>query len=108
MARGHTSSLANEETGATPAEISDLSLGVPYPNPATRIANVSYSVSVPGDYALDVFDMLGRRVRLVSSGAHATGTHEATIDVAGLSAGLYLVRIRGDGAPATQTLSVVR
>ena len=81
--------------------------GPAYPNPATETVTVPYRLP-PGSSAgrLVLYDLAGRRVL---AQAVAPGAAPATLGVAGLAAGLYLLTLEVAGQPpATQRLAVVR
>ncbi|WP_412061417.1 choice-of-anchor Q domain-containing protein [Rubrivirga sp. IMCC45206] len=84
-------------------------LATPAPNPASGRATVAFSVAAPGRVELALFDALGRRVQTVFDGEVVPGGVEsAPIDVSGLAAGVYIVRLSGAAGVATRTLTVVR
>jgi hypothetical protein len=62
------------------------------PNPLR--GSVDFGVSLPRSGAVDValFDVAGRRVRPIYSGAATAGRQRLRLDAGGLSAGLYLLR----------------
>jgi len=70
---------------------SDAGVSV-YPNPAASVINVVISSSVQGQVQLEILNMLGQRMTSI-----ATTDNKATIDVAGLPAGSYLVICYNDG-----------
>jgi hypothetical protein len=79
------------------------------PNPARQRATVRYGVpaAIEGDVRLRLYDVLGRRVRTVSAGAES-GRHRQTLDLGGLSPGVYVLRLRAGGATTTKKLTIVR
>jgi hypothetical protein len=80
-----------------------------FPNPARRAVQAHYTLGAPQTVTLDLVDVLGRRVRSVEMGPQPAGEHEVRLDLGGLRAGLYVLRLRGDaGAGATQRIVVVR
>ncbi|WP_310392839.1 T9SS type A sorting domain-containing protein [Hymenobacter sp.] len=84
-------------TAARPAAVRALALGV-YPNPATATATVETAAPT----RVTVFDLTGRVVRA----AGATQRRHA-LSLAGLAAGVYLVRAEGaDGAAGVKRLLV--
>ncbi|MEF8940304.1 MAG: T9SS type A sorting domain-containing protein, partial [Salinivenus sp.] len=76
------------------------------PNPARQRATVRYGVpgGLDDDVVLRLYDMLGRRVRTVTAGAEA-GRHEQTLELGGLSPGVYVLRLRAGGATTTKKLT---
>jgi predicted outer membrane repeat protein len=90
------------------ASVSELELLGTYPNPAQRQATIRFALPEGTDAAtLRLYDTLGRRVRTVDLESKP-GRHEATLDVAGLSSGVYFLRIRTAASVRTQRLTVVR
>lgn len=73
-----------------------------YPNPFNNAVSISYSISSSGVYDLSVFDILGRRVKILTSGFLNAGenrviwdgTDEYSRDVA---SGIYFARLQGEG-----------
>ena len=91
---------------AAPAGLA-VRLDPPRPNPARGVVTVPYALAAAGPVWLEVVDVLGRRVRAVLDGApRAAGPHAASVDAAGLPAGLYVVRLRAGGAVRTRALVV--
>ena len=83
---------------------SDLSFDV-MPNPLTgRAATVRYSLPKAGPVSISVFDVAGRNVSSRTLLASRTGA--VSLDLRSLSAGIYLVRLDGDGFEATRKLVV--
>ncbi|WP_424520198.1 reprolysin-like metallopeptidase [Rubrivirga sp.] len=77
------------------------------PNPASSRAVVSVELETPGHVSASVHDALGRQVALLHDG-DASGSFDLEVDAAGLAAGVYLVRIVGDGFTTTRQLVVAR
>ena len=76
-----------------------------YPNPAAGRATVAFSAG--GAARLDVFDALGRRVATLHDGPAQPGL-TATLDTASLPAGVYVLRLRGEGGAAARRIVVAR
>ena len=64
-----------------------------YPNPATDIVNVQCAMNDERVEAVEVVDMYGRIVHTVVEPSYYGGSTTARINVSGLSAGLYFVRV---------------
>ncbi len=93
-----------DEAGAASAAVG---LSAVAPNPATGRASLSLRQAAPGAVTVGVYDALGRRVAVLFDGV--AGTDEAlSLDVAGLPAGVYVVRASGAGVQAAQRFTVVR
>lgn len=85
-----------------------LGLSAPWPNPTRGAATVSWSLDRSESVRLELFDMLGRRVRILEDGVHPAGPHESRLDAATLGPGVYRLRLRAGDRVATRSLVVVR
>lgn len=81
---GQLGGLVMTNRAPAPAEVFSL-----VPNPATTQTRLTWPAATAAQRPVQVLDGLGREVRRQVLPAHAT---TATLDVAGLPAGLYLVR----------------
>ncbi len=70
-----------------------------YPNPTDGIVNVNYFGTWNADMTIDILDITGK---VVSS--YTTNSYSYTLDISHLAAGLYTMRIVGDGGIATKKL----
>jgi hypothetical protein len=85
-----------------------IALEVPRPNPATREAVLDFSVGQSGHARLSVVDVQGREVLVVFDGAREPGPGSTVLNVSGLAAGVYMVRLDAGGHIATQRFVVSR
>ncbi len=85
-----------------------LTLAPAFPNPTAGAATLRYTLAAPGPVALDVFDVLGRRVATLVDGDRPAGEHTARFDGSGLASGRYVVHLRADGQERTQPLTLTR
>ena len=109
---GHGAAVYRFASGVSseddPDEAPALGLDAPYPNPARGTAHVGYRTSARGPTTLELFDMLGRKVRTIADGDAAAGHHSIIVDTGTLSAGIYLLRLSHGGHMATRRLVVLR
>lgn len=73
-----------------------------YPNPFNPGTVIPYYLEAAGQVRLEVFNLLGQRVRLLVDGAQPGGSHAATWDATDdrgrlVGAGVYLYRLTVDG-----------
>ncbi len=99
-----------EEGGSVP---NAFALVGAYPNPTTRAVQIAFDLAEPSEVVLELYDVLGRRVRRHDQGVLAAGAgREVRVDAARLGAGVYLYRVVAVGAHATNhatgRLTVVR
>lgn len=80
------------------------------PNPASGRATVSYRVETGGRGRVEIrlYDPLGAEVRTLVERRLGSGRHQAIVDLTGLPAGTYLVRLTAGGRTSVRSLRVVR
>ncbi len=92
------------DTAAIPAGINDFNelpnnfkLRQNYPNPFNSRTVISYSISKPASVELNVYDVLGTKVRTLVNECQDAGNHEVPFDPKNLSAGVYFYKLSVDG-----------
>ena len=91
-ARPTTNDRAPIPSGASPA------LKQNFPNPFSESTTIAYTLSEPGNVLLEVYDLLGRRIDILTDNGKTAGDHQLiweARDAQGspLPAGVYLVKI---------------
>lgn len=92
-----------EETAPT-----NVTLAAPYPNPSRSAAVLRYELPQAAAVRLAVYDVLGREVAVVVNETRSAGRHEAAVNVAGWSPGVYVVRLSAGETTAMRRLVVAR
>ncbi len=64
-----------------------------YPNPVRSHTTIGFELLTAERVTLSVYDMLGRRVRLLADGPLPGGMHQYVLDAGDLPSGLYLYRL---------------
>ena len=101
--------LAGRATSAEgPLAGAGVELMPPAPNPVRGRAQVAFTAGAGGRAELELFDTTGRLVTTLASGAVGPGRQVTPVDASGLAAGVYVLRLRAEGAVRAQTLTVVR
>src|SRR5262249_10183707 len=78
------------------------------PNPSRGTLSVAFELPEPSDVRLELFDLLGRRVRDVHA-PYAAGPQLVSLDHGTkLAAGLYQVRLQAGGREARLSVIVLR
>ena len=85
-----------------------LALSAATPNPTRGTARLTAHLATPSGVDVGLYDALGRRVATLAQGTQPAGDLVLDVDASALPAGVYVVRLRADGAQATARLSVVR
>ena len=86
----------------------DLEIQSIYPNPASY--DLTYSIQIPqaGLAAVEIYDVLGRKVLGVAHVASAPGSHSNQIDVSTLPAGAYFLRATSAGQATVHSFIISR
>ena len=84
-----------------------------YPNPARNETVIAYTLASGTTVKLEVYDLSGRKVATVESGAKTEGVHEVKYDLRGedgkaLPAGVYVYRLTAGSDVATRKMVVTR
>ncbi len=103
-------------SGTTPMPVTSPPVPVPgafvglkvYPNPARGAAVLRYGVPASGPVKIEVFDALGRTVATLVDEVQPAGSYAERVPLAGVPAGVYLVRLRAAGRTETQRVTVLR
>ena len=90
---------------AVPAE---FGIAAVYPNPFNSRTQVSYGLPEAGHVELSLYDLEGRLVQELVSGAKPAGMHTLTIDGASLSSGVYIVQLRSQGEVSRWKVAMVK
>ena len=111
MHRGRDFRPTSDAPGAMPVATSSraLVLSAPSPNPARRTLRAELTVRDAGAVRVEVFDALGRRLRVLHDEVVAAGARvPLVLDAAPLPAGVYTVRATAGDASAVRRVTVVR
>ena len=79
-----------------------------YPNPFSSVTTIEYRIAHDGRVAIELNDVLGRKVAVVDRGVETGGKHLVKLDTRplSLSSGLYFCRVLLDGA-RSNTLKLI-
>ena len=79
-----------------------------YPNPASDVINITYTLSEASDVVIEMFDAEGRKVYGQNIGDQGTGEQRWVIDQDGLASGYYNVRITTGENAMTRKVQVLK
>jgi len=103
-----TSSLAVGLDEERP-EIADRTELMPnYPNPFNPTTTIPFRLSNSGNVRLEVLDLLGRRVALLSDSYYSAGRHQIQFDAGKLGSGVYFTRMTTPEGSYIQKMSLVK
>ncbi|MXX96853.1 MAG: family 16 glycosylhydrolase [Rhodothermaceae bacterium] len=67
-----------------------------YPNPFTNSTTITYRVGSPSRVVLELFNILGQRVRTLTDHYHQVGEYSTVLHADGLGTGTYFYTLTGD------------
>ena len=89
--------------------VSEALLSHAYPNPFRSNTSFDLTVKKRQSVKVEVFNMLGRRVRLIYQGPVQTGeTRMFTFEASNLPNGIYLVRVTGEHFALTRQVTLLQ
>ena len=86
--------LSQEVNIGTPTEFKLLQN---YPNPFNPSTTIEFTLSKAGNYKVRVFDLTGQEISLLADGYFQAGSHLVRFDGNGLSSGIYITILEGEG-----------
>jgi uncharacterized protein (DUF1501 family) len=91
----HTQTLPLIATSVAGSDVPrEFELMQNYPNPFNPSTTIRFTLPRTTPVNLEVYDMLGRRVRSLVETEMGAGTHQVTFDATGLASGSYVYRIQ--------------
>ena len=89
---------------------SSVSVQPPSPNPASTTFSFRIVVQEEQPVRAELYDVLGRRVRVLFNGVVQANRAEdvQSVDLSQLSAGRYFLRVIGETSARTEPLSIIR
>jgi hypothetical protein len=89
---------AIEETGIEPV----------YPNPFNSQATIRYQLARQVNVKLELYDVIGRRIAVLTDSVQEAGTYTQILDAARFSSGLYFLRFQAGDVHHIQKLTLIR
>ena len=97
--------VSNEHETGIPTE---FFLSDNYPNPFNPSTTISFGLPQASHVRIQLFDMSGRMVQVITDRQLAPGTHRERIDMGTLPSGVYLYRMTAGSQVFTKTLHLVK
>ncbi len=72
-----------------------------YPNTFNPVTTIAYDIHEAGEYSLEVFNILGKKVKTLFSDHKDTGHYEIELDGSDMSSGIYFYSLTGDNTTVT-------
>jgi photosystem II stability/assembly factor-like uncharacterized protein len=77
-----------------------------YPNPSTASATISVDVKESGSAYVDIFDILGRKVKTIYQGIFNEGKNTFSFDASSIPSGNYMLVLSIDGKNTTSWITI--
>jgi len=96
-----------------PKIVNNFVLNQNYPNPFNPSTEISFYVARPGTYELAVYNILGEKIRTLSSGKMAAGRYNVTWDATNaqgvkVGSGIYFYQLSGNNVRLTQKMILMQ
>jgi hypothetical protein len=79
-----------------------------YPNPFNNQAIIKYALPEPTDVTIEIYDLLGRRVRILVDGKKQAGYHQVSWNSEGHSSGVYFYSIQAGDFSKTDKMLLLK
>ena len=79
-----------------------------YPNPFNPTTNIELTTPVAGDIQVEIYNLLGQSIYILTSGYKDVGTHTLIWDASHTPSGMYFVKAQADGFISTQKLLLLK
>jgi hypothetical protein len=79
-----------------------------YPNPFNPSTTVQFELSEPTQVRLEVFDVVGRRVKILAAEQYPAGQHFVTFRADNLSSGIYFIRFQTPGTVNFRKITLMK
>lgn len=97
------------ETSTQPEEVPNaFFLYQNYPNPFNPVTVIEYSLPEPVRVRLEVFNMLGQRVKVLVDEQQAPGNYRARFDATDFSSGIYIYRLHAGEFVRTRQMTLIK
>lgn len=79
-----------------------------YPNPFNPTTQIRYGLAAETDVLLEVYNMIGQRVAVITNESQQAGHYTVTMDGRALSSGIYLYRLQAGDFVETRKMTLVK
>ena len=77
-----------------------------YPNPASGVTMLTYSLPAETEIKLALFDPVGKMISLLDEGMKTSGTHTLQVNVSKFEPGIYYYRLEANGSSLTRKMVI--
>jgi hypothetical protein len=87
---------------------SEFSISQNYPNPFNAQTTIQYSLPTQSTVSIDIFDILGCKIKALAEEMMSAGIHRATWDAGSQASGIYFYRIKAGDKVETKKMTLLR
>jgi len=103
----HKDFITSETAEAVAEDVKLMSLEL-FPNPASEFSAISYTLTKSGDVSLNLYDVVGRLVKVLHKGYQNSGQYKYNLDVRELANGTYFLVLSTESERYMSSLVIVR
>jgi photosystem II stability/assembly factor-like uncharacterized protein len=74
--------------------VKEFSLTQNFPNPFNPITTIEFTITVHSEVSLEIYDILGRKIKTLIEGNLSEGIHNVKFDATGFKSGIYIYVLR--------------
>ncbi|MBI9073244.1 MAG: family 10 glycosylhydrolase [Melioribacteraceae bacterium] len=114
LGKGNWADVFKFKTGtATDVEssndvVTEFRLKQNYPNPFNPSTTIEYSVSEVTTVKLQIYDMLGREVKILVNETQSAGNYSVVFDASNLASGMYIYKLQAGQYNSTKKLILLK
>ena len=86
----------------------DFAISQNYPNPFNASTTIKYSLATPSNVAVEIFDLLGRKVTIFDEGQKSAGEHKLTWNAENQPSGVYFYKIQTEDYTETKRMMLLK
>jgi len=79
-----------------------------YPNPFNPETQISFTLNIPSEIKIEVYNLLGQKITSLFDGKKPAGNHKISFNAKGLSSGVYFYRITSNEFSSTRKMLYVQ
>ena len=79
-----------------------------YPNPFNASTTISYILPKPTNVTIEIYDMLGRSIETLRTGAQPAGEHSIIWNADSFSSGMYFYKITAGEFGQTEKMTLLK
>jgi beta-glucanase (GH16 family) len=96
-----------DAAAGTGKEVSSMKLEQNHPNPFDDHSTITFSLSSEEHVLLEVYDLLGRKVRTLADRVYGSGEHQVALEAESLEPGYYSYRLQAGGRSAIRQMVIL-